>query len=58
MLKLYKKIKHIKHRIKEWNKDTFGNINQEKNKIQEKMKNLQETYISKGHNEEWKNEEI
>jgi hypothetical protein len=45
MFKLYKKLKHIKYRLKEWNKDTFGNINQEKNNIEEKMKKLQETCI-------------
>ena len=58
MFKLYKKLKHIKYRLKEWNKDTFGNINQEKNNIEEKMKNLQESYISEGFNEERKKEEI
>jgi hypothetical protein len=58
MFKLYKKLKHIKYRLKEWNKDTFGNINQEKKNIEEKMKNLQETCISEGYNEEWKKEEI
>jgi hypothetical protein len=46
MLKLYKKLKHIKYRLKEWNKDTYGNIDQEKNNIEEKIKNLQETCIS------------
>ena len=40
MFKLYKKLKYIKYRLKEWNKDTFGNINQEKNNIEEKMKKL------------------
>jgi len=40
MFKLYKKLKHVKYRLKEWNKDTFGNINQEKNNIEEKMKKL------------------
>jgi hypothetical protein len=34
MFKLYKKLKYIKYRLKEWNKDTFGNINQEKNNIE------------------------
>jgi hypothetical protein len=58
MFKLYKKLKHIKYRLKEWNKDTFGNINQEKNNIEEKMKKLQETCISEGYTEEWKKEEI
>jgi hypothetical protein len=27
MLKLYKKLRYIKHKIKEWNKEIFGNIN-------------------------------
>jgi hypothetical protein len=40
MFKLYKKLKHIKYSLKEWNNDTFGNINQEKNNIEEKMKRL------------------
>jgi adenine-specific DNA methylase len=58
MLKLYKKPKHFKYMLNEWNKDTFGNRNQEKNNIEEKIKNLQETYILEGCNEEWKKEEI
>jgi hypothetical protein len=45
MFKLYKKLKHIKHRLKECNKDTFENINQEKKTIEEIMKKLQETCI-------------
>jgi hypothetical protein len=58
MFQLYKKLKHIKHSLKEWNKDTFENINQETNKIEEKMKKLQETCILEGYNEERKKEEI
>jgi hypothetical protein len=58
MFQLYKKLKHIKYRLKEWNKDKFGNINQEKNRIEEKIKKLQETCILEGYNEEWKKEEI
>jgi hypothetical protein len=58
MFKLYKKLKHIKYRFKEWNKDTFGNINQKMNNIEEKMKKLQETCILEGYNEERKKEEI
>jgi hypothetical protein len=52
MFKLYKKLKYIKYRLKEWNKDTFGNINQEKNNIEEKLKKLQETCISEGYTKE------
>jgi hypothetical protein len=58
MFKLYKKLKHIKHRLKECNKDTFENINQEKKTIEEKMKKLQETCILERYNEERKKEEI
>ena len=58
MLKLYKKLKHIKQRLKEWNEDTFGNINQEKNNIEGKMKILQETCILEGYMEERKKEEL
>jgi hypothetical protein len=58
MFKLYKKLKNIKYSLKEWNNDTFGNINQEKNNIEEKMKKLHETCISEGYTEERKNEEI
>ena len=43
MFKLYKKLKYIKYKLKEWNKDTFENINQEKNNIEDKMRKLQET---------------
>jgi hypothetical protein len=58
MSKLYKKLKYIKYKLKEWNKDTFGNINQEKNNIEEKMKKLQETCISEGYTEDQKKEEL
>ena len=56
MLKLYKKLKIFKYRLKEWNKDTFGNINQEKKNIEEKIKKLQETCILEGYNEKRKKE--
>jgi hypothetical protein len=36
MFQLYKKLKYIKYKLKEWNRDTFGNINQEKNNLEEK----------------------
>jgi hypothetical protein len=36
MFKLYMKLKYIKYKLKEWNKETFGNINQEKKNIEEK----------------------
>jgi len=30
MFNLYKKLKYIKHKLKECNKEIFGNINQQK----------------------------
>jgi len=30
MFRLHKKLKYIKQRLKEWNKEVFGNIDQEK----------------------------
>jgi hypothetical protein len=36
MFKLYKKLKYIKYKLKEWNKEIFGNINQEKKKLKKK----------------------
>ena len=41
MFNLYKKLRYIKHKLKEWNKEIFGNINQEKIIIEDKMRNLQ-----------------
>ena len=41
MFKLYKKLKHIKYKLREWNKEIFGNINQEKKNIEDRMRRLQ-----------------
>jgi len=40
MFNLYKKLRYIKHKIKEWNKEIFGNINQENKNIEDKMRKL------------------
>jgi hypothetical protein len=40
MFKLYKKLRYIKHKLKEWNKEIFGNINQEKRIIEDRMRKL------------------
>jgi hypothetical protein len=58
MFKLYKKLRYIKHKLKEWNKEIFGNINQEKRIIENRMRNLQEICIDKGYIEDRKKEEI
>ena len=58
MFKLHKKLKYIKNKLKAWNRDTFGNINQERNNLEEKMKKLQETCIWGGYTEDRKKEEL
>jgi len=49
MFKLYKKLRHIKHKLKEWNKELFGNINQEKGIIEDRMRKLEEICIEVGY---------
>jgi hypothetical protein len=58
MFKLHKKLKYIKNKLKEWNREIFGNINTEKNDIEEKMKKLQETCMREGYTEDRKREEL
>jgi exonuclease III len=58
MFKLYKKLKYIKYKLKEWNKEIFGNINQGKKNIEDKMRKLQEICIAEGYTEDRKKEEI
>jgi ferredoxin-like protein FixX len=58
MFKLYKKLKYIKYKLKEWNKEIFGNINQEKKNIEDKMRKLQKVCIAEGYTDDRKKEEI
>jgi hypothetical protein len=52
MFKLYKKLKHIKYKLREWNKEFFGNINQEKKSIEDIMRILEEVFIVEGYTED------
>jgi hypothetical protein len=54
MFKLYKKLKYIKYKLKEWNKEIFGNINQEKKNIEDRMGRLHEVCITEGYTEDRK----
>ena len=58
MFKLYKRLEYIKHKLKEWNKKIFGNINQEKKNIKDRTRILQELCIDEGYTEDQKREEI
>jgi hypothetical protein len=58
MFKLYKKIKYINYNLREWSKEIFGNINQEKKNIEDRMRRLQEVFIAEGYTKDRKKEEI
>jgi len=48
MFMLHKLLKHIKIRLKEWNKKNFGNIFAEKKLVEIKIQVLNQAMISKG----------
>lgn len=46
------KLKELKGRIKKWNKEEFGNIMEEKQKLEKEMETIQQKIISEGRDEE------
>lgn len=56
MFKLQSKLKHIKHKIKEWNAAEFGNIFQEKHNIEDRLSQIHKEWAS-GINREDSNEQ-
>ena len=48
MFMLHKRLKHIKIRLKEWNKKNFGNIFAQKKLVEIKMQVLNQAMISEG----------
>jgi len=73
MFLLHKRLKHIKLRLKEWNKKDFGNIFVDKKSVEIKLQELKQALITEGfdkvkseqankYNQEWgklcKQEEI
>jgi len=57
MFKLQRRLKHIKEKLKQWNKEVFKNIDQAKKVLVDKIVQLQEQCIQEGYNEERKKEE-
>eukprot|EP00253_Pinus_taeda_P005568 PITA_05568 len=51
------KLKEIKGKIKKWNKEEFGNIMEEKQKLEKEMEEIQQKIILEGRDEERSNEE-
>lgn len=52
-----RKLKYIKERIKKWNKDSFGNIMEEKEKLEKRIKKIKTRAIREGYTEDGKVEE-
>lgn len=51
------KLKEIKCKIKKWNKEEFGNIMEEKQKLEKEMEDIQQRIILEGRDEERSKEE-
>ena len=52
MSRFQQKLKHLKGAIKKWNHTSFGNIFRAQAKLNEEMKNIQQTIINAGRTEE------
>ena len=46
------KLKHIKECVKKWNKESFGNIFQEKKRLEQQIEEIQIKAMSEGYSEE------
>jgi len=51
------KLREIKRKIKEWDKEEFGNIMEEKQKLEREMEEIEQKIILEGRDEERNNEE-
>jgi len=51
---LHLKLKHIKRKLKEWNKNEFGNIFKAKEEVEKKLQDINQILMSKGFTEERK----
>lgn len=57
MFVFQQKLKHIKDCLKQWNKESFGNITQEKCKLEQQLEAIQSKTMTEGYSEEDKNAE-
>lgn len=46
------KLKELKRRIRIWNREEFGNIMKEKQKLEKEMEEIQQQTVEEGRNEE------
>ena len=57
MFVFQQKLKYIKECVKKWNKESFGNILQEKIRLEQRIEVIKTTAMSEGYTEEMKQEE-
>lgn len=57
MFLLHKRLKHIKLRLKDWNKNEFGNIFEAKKVVERKLHEINQILITDGFNEERKEQD-
>ena len=48
MFLLHKRLKHIKLRLKDWNKNEFGNIFEAKREVERKLQEVNQFLIKEG----------
>lgn len=51
------KLKYIKEFLKKWNRESFGDITQEKWKLEQQLEDIQKKAMKEGYSEEEKNAE-
>ena len=54
MFLLHSRLKHIKGRLKEWNKKEFGNLFKVKGDVEKKLKEINQILITEGYTNERK----
>eukprot|EP00253_Pinus_taeda_P009736 PITA_09736 len=54
MFLLHQRLKHLKRRLKKWNKNEFGNIFKAKGEVEKKLQEINQILITKGFTEERK----
>jgi hypothetical protein len=52
MYQFQQRMKHVKSCIRKWNKEVFGNIQEEKRKLEDGMEEIQKQEILQGYSQE------
>jgi len=57
MFQFQQKLKYLKGRIKKWNANSFGNLFQEKHRLDNKMKDIQQEIMVHGYSDHLRTQE-